>query len=166
MKTWVDPQKHGVKMKTFLTTRQQQKHTRTCHPHVMGLIWWHFLTALMVNHDMDSFLSVTPATEVEAPVQSTCFCVSFRMLIFENVHFFWYALLLPFYIPFFLKTPIWFENTILPQNGFSPKSVTDFSQSRWRISPKSDGFPQNRWRIFPKSVAHFPKVGGRFSQSR
>ena len=88
MKTWVDPQKHGVKMKTFLTTRQQQKHTRTCHPHVMGLIWWHFLTALMVNHDMDSFLSVTPATEVEAPVQSTCFCVSFRMFIFEKKTFF------------------------------------------------------------------------------
>ena len=81
-------QKYGVKMKTFVTTRQQQKHTRTCHPHVMGLIWWHFLTALMVNHDMDSFLSVTPATEVEAPVQSTCFCVSFRMFIFEKETFF------------------------------------------------------------------------------
>ena len=76
------------KWKLSLTTRQQQKHTRTCHPHVMGLIWWHFLTALMVNHDMDSFLSVTPATEVEAPVQSTCFCVSFRMFIFEKKHFF------------------------------------------------------------------------------
>ena len=35
------------------------------------------------------FLSVTLATEVEAPVQSTCFCVSFRMFIFEKKkHFF------------------------------------------------------------------------------
>ena len=39
----------------ILTTRQQQKHTQKCHPHVMGLIWWHFLITLMVDHDMDSF---------------------------------------------------------------------------------------------------------------
>ena len=33
--------------------------------------------------------------------------------------------------------------------------------------PKVGGsFSQSRWLIFPKSVAHFPKVGGSFSQSR
>jgi len=33
--------------------------------------------------------------------------------------------------------------------------------------PKVGGsFSQSRWLIFPKSVAHFPKVGGSFSKSR
>ena len=46
-------------------------------------------------------------------------CKFSYVYIWKKSIFFWYALPLPFYIPFYLKTPIWFENTILPENGLT-----------------------------------------------